>query len=47
MTKKCGYCGGYLPDIPLYFFKREQGQLNVWLCPNCRRRYTEWVRNED
>lgn len=47
MTKKCGYCGGYLPDTPFYFISRLQGTLNVWVCPNCRKRYTEFEPNED
>lgn len=45
MQKKCGYCGGYLPEIPLYFFERDKGRFNVWVCPNCRKRYTEWIPN--
>ena len=40
---KCPYCGGFLPQQALYFYRRPQGTLYVWVCPNCRNQVKKWV----
>ena len=42
-TKKCEFCGAFLPAKPFYSLERYVGTLEIYVCPNCKQRIQKWI----
>ena len=41
---KCDNCGKYLSKRTFYTLYRPEGELKVWVCPQCGFRNSKWVK---